>query len=175
MWLLGDRLLAAELNPGFEVILQVATDTRKILDDRNLQCAQMVGVTHPGQLQQMGGVEDASAQDCLLGVRRLEVPARLILHANGTPSLEQHPGDPGPGHQVDIGSAQCYSQVGIGCRPATPREGTAVQGTEPLLSETIEVLDNLMPGLACCSQKRGIQTGGGIAALKAQRAAAVTP
>jgi len=56
-----DRLLAGILDVSLDVVLQVLTDARQVLDDGDAERLERVGVADPRQHEHLRGVDRAAA------------------------------------------------------------------------------------------------------------------
>ena len=84
------------LHVHLEVILHVPADCGEVMHHLHAERLELGGVTDTAELQQLRGVEGASAQDHLGRVNGVRSPptawrSQGVLHAGGSGAVEQHP------------------------------------------------------------------------------------
>ncbi len=101
------------------MVLQILADPGRVDQHRNPIFAQQFGRPDAGQLQQLGGIDRAAAQDHF--ARRAHGLSDAVadeLDPDGLLALEQHLGGQGVGFHPQIGAAHHRMQIGHGGRAA---------------------------------------------------------
>ena len=112
-------------------------------------------VADAGQLQQLGGVDGAAAQDD--GPRadlRRGAAAVPVLHADRALALEQDPGDEGAGQDVEVGPLHHGVQVGPRRRQPAAVPDVPVERREALLAVAVHVIGPGVAGLLARPEER---------------------
>ena len=142
------RLLRRVLDVDLEVVLEVRTDTRDIRDDVDAEGAQVVGVAHPGQLQELGRVDRPTAQDDLTGRDLTVQPATpSVVDADRAVALEPDAGDERQGVDREVLPVPHRVQVGASGRQTAAPVEVAVEPREPLLPVAVDVVGQRVAGV----------------------------
>ena len=164
------------------MVLQVLAHPGQVGDEVDAETAEQLRRAHAGQLEQLGGVDRAAAQDDLGAAGQPGGAAALdraaaggpgpVLHADRPLALEEDLGDEGAGGHVEVGPAHHRVQVGPGrAEPAAPVDVPVERG-EALLPVPVHVVGDRIPGLLHRGEERLEQRAGGRAAFQHQRAVA---
>ncbi|CEL31964.1 hypothetical protein SRM1_05338 [Pseudomonas fluorescens] len=151
---LGARILQVQL----KVILQVFTDARQIVYDRDVEAFQQFCRAYAGTLQNLRRGDGAGAQQDFLagfGFNALFSVANQITHADGTLAFEQDlvgqgVGDDGQGRTL-FGDIEVTTGGGS---TAAVRRYSAVHRAEAFLLITVQVFGTRVTGLHACFNHR---------------------
>jgi len=138
----------------FEVILEVLANTREILHHVDPELAQFLSVTHSRELKQLRRVERSSAEDDLPSPDYgSAAPPRGDFDANGARALEDHPANERTGHHFQVLPAEDGLDVRAGRIVAFTVLDVGVEGREPFLAISVDVVDHLVAGLPGCLEE----------------------
>ena len=129
------------------MVLEVLADAGKVDQRFDTGFAQHTGRPHARELQKLRRVDRTPAQDHLAGPGLGESPAPPVLHTDGAGSLEEDPGDMGPGHDPQVGAVHYRVQVRAGRRQPPSAVDVAIEGVEPLLPVPVHVVSQGMARL----------------------------
>ena len=165
------RLQALVLDVDLEVVLQVPADGGQVVHGRDAEGAQVVGVAHARQLEQLRRVERAAAQHHLAGLDALEVAATAggVLDAGGAGAVEQDPVGERPRHHGEVRPVHHRVQVGACRAEAATAVHVAVELREALLAVAVDVVGARVAGLHGRVEERVEQRVVGRAAFEHQR------
>ena len=158
------------------MVLQVRPDAGKVGDDGNPERLQVLGVSDPGQLHQLGRVDGATTEDDLTGLdRALHAAGAHVLDAHRPLALEDHLGGVRKGLDVEVLPVHDRVQVGAGGAEPASLVDVAVEPGEPLLPIPVDVVGEGVAGLLCRLEEGTEERVGGRSALEHQRPTAATP
>src|SRR5262245_12554596 len=153
-----DRLLARKLDVSLDVVLQVLADAGQMLDDRDSERLEGVGVADPRQHQHLRRVDRAAAQDHLAPYPRIGVPAVLdILDAGRAAPLEHNARDERARLYRDTPPPLRRAKIGARSTPAPTLVGRHVHPTEAFLLVAVHVLGHGIAGLPSRLDERLIE------------------
>ena len=147
--------LAGVLDVDLEVILHVFADAGEVRHDLDTEPFQVLAVTDPRQLQQLGRVEGAATGDDFLGHDRLRrgalhaeaESALAVLDADRFVALEEDLVGLGPSLERQIAPLLEHGvQVGTGSRQAPGAVHVLVESSKALLLEAIDVVGPAVAG-----------------------------
>ena len=131
--------------------MEVFTHAFPCYHHRNVQRLEQGGVTHAGELQQLGRVDGAAAQNHL--TRGAHLHANPVVHHLNTDrtrrvrALKQHAGRQGTGAQKHVRALHGGAQVGHGGAPASALVNRHVHRTKTFLAVTVHVFGARVAGL----------------------------
>src|SRR5690625_186422 len=145
----ADRLCAGMLHVDFQVILEVLAYPRQLVHHFDPSSAQHLRRADPRQLQQLGRVDGAGADDYLpAGAQDVGAAAPRHLDADGPLPLEEHPQGEHAALHRHVRSLHRRIEVGHGCRPAPALVGRHVHATYAFLLVAVHILGDRIAGLA---------------------------
>ena len=154
------RLGGGVLDVDLEVVLQVGTHAGQLDPGLDADGAQLLGVADAGQLQQLGAVERAAAQDHLSRRHRPAQPAPAgVVDARTTVALHPQAGDEGEGLDVEVGPVHDRVEVGPGGRQPAAAVHVAVDLGEALLAVAVDVVGQRVAGLLHPASKKAPNNG----------------
>ena len=137
------------------MVLEVLADRRQIFDHVDPQAAQFAGVTDPRELQQLRGVDRATAEDDLAGTHPLGPAGQpLRLHADGPLALEHDPRDELMAADLKVRSLLHGVQIRTGGAPSPAVVDVAVKRRESLLAVPVHIVGQRIPGFLDRLEKR---------------------
>ena len=136
----ADRLQAAMLDDDVGMIVQVRSHARQIVAHRNADFAQMVGGPDAGELQELGRVERAAAQDHLAFGPHIGTDGiHHIGNAHRALALEQNVPGERAGDDGEVWPLRCRRQIAASHAPASAASRGAVHRTEAFLLAAIGI------------------------------------
>ena len=171
-----DRLpLGAGAHLDREVVLEVWADPGQVVHRRDPGLPQRTGVTDPGQLQDLGGLERTRRQDDLA---RPHVVFGAVLRAHTdtgrATAVEEHGVHRRSGAHFQIASASDRGDICLRRRdPTAPTRGPVERGESFRCG--VQIVDPLVSGLLCRREKRVEQRIVRGTALQVQRPATAAP
>ncbi len=146
----GDRLGTGPGQGDVQVILQVLADAGQGVDRLDPGGGQGGGIADPGQLEDLGRLHGAGAEQDLPYRLRLGADPGLlvgILDAGRHAVLDQDPGRPRAGHAGEVRAGQGGMEVAAGGAPPLAVMNSHLIGAPALLLAAVEIPGQGMAGL----------------------------
>ena len=156
------------------MVLQVLADARQVLDDVHSSSIQDLLIANAGDLEQLGRVESATAEDNLVCSHLARATLPGVLHADGLGALEEDAGGFRAGAELQIRALQGWVQVCASCGETTALVDVRVEGAEALLAVAIDVRGVVVACLLHRLKESLEQRRIGRTALHTQRAVVAT-
>ncbi len=153
----GDRhrQLRGVLDVDLEVVLEVLAHARQVVHDRHAVLGEQGLVADAGELEQLGRVDRAAAEDHLAGLDTAVAAAGArVVDADGAGAVEADLGGERGGLDVEVLPVAHRVQVGPGRGPAAAAVDVAVEPREALLPVAVDVVGQRVAGLL-----RGLEEG----------------
>ena len=155
-----DRLLGGVLDVDLEVVLEVLADAGQVVDDVDAELAEQRLVADAGELEQLRGVDRATAEDDLAGVARCGAAAAApVVDADRALALEAHPGRHRQRLDVEVLAVPDRVQVGAGRGEPAAAVQVAVEPGEALLAVAVDVVGERVAGLLRRPSKNAANSG----------------
>ena len=141
---LGARVLDVDL----EVVLQVLPHAGQVVHDVDPDRPKVAGGPHAGELEQLGRVDRATAEDDLGAAGGTRAPVGAgVLDAHRPAALEEDLRGEREGLHLEVRTAHHRVQVGARRRQATTIVHVAVERGKALLAVAVHVLGERIAGL----------------------------